>query len=383
MDINKATNSRVGFFGIGAAGNNVCEVAEFFGYRTCIANTSPEDLESVELVRNKLKIGTNGGCGKERKDGIAEVKKYYREIVAFVEDKFKDNGPEMIYVVFSTGGGTGSGMGPIIVDMLRRMIPTKKFGVIAILPSSDESIVAQVNTLDCLKELYRLNLPTLLVDNSKYKSAEQGVTRKQLFDVINSSIINKFNIVLDENRVSSKYGNIDRKDLMKLLTTPGVTIISNTKPAKEEFENKSFSKIVMDGIDKSIFINIDYDGVVKREGFIFELPPEITSEVDYSEINLELGYPLEVFEGYYNSNEINIISIFAGLSFPEKRIQEIKDIINNSKDYVQTKRENSILSDGEAIDWFAEMRGEDSTPSLDFTKSEDDELDLSDLFGNY
>lgn len=374
--VNRGRN--IGFLAVGAAGGNIAEVADIAGYRAAVMNTAQDDLDAITTVTNKFKIGISEGCGKDRNIAKEEVRRSYREIVEFVKNTF-DSSIEMIYVCFSTGGGTGSGSGPIITDILTRSLPEKKFAAIPVLPALDESMVAQYNSLECLNELSKLNLPTLIVDNQKYAEAagDQKFTKKQLFDTINESIIEDFDLIF-KKRTSSKYGNIDRKDLMKLLCTPGNQYIVPVHLTKEELTN--VTRTMIDNLHRSIYCNLELDNVVRRMGFIFDIPDFATKSIDFEAIQREIGKPLEVFEGIYDSNNDDhvAISIFSGLSFPEKRIKQIKAVIDRDrKEIVQAKDIN--IFDSNEVSWFNDLRGESTVKP----QTQSDNFDLDSLFDNY
>lgn len=362
---------KVGFLGLGQAGSNICEVAEQYGYRTAVANTSRADLESITGVRNKLLIGNNDGCGKDRSIAKEEAKKHYKELVNFVKEKFVEE--DIVYLVHSTGGGTGSGMSPIFSDVLTTMIPEKTFGIISVLPSFSESMVAQVNTLECLNEIYKLGLPTILLDNNKFKP---GISRKGIFDNINAAIISDFNALFKE-RKSSKYGNLDTGDLKKILKTPGVMLIKNANFKENEVEESTLSKVVMNSWDDNIYCPVEYDNVIKRAGFIYEIPESMTRSVDYASINKEIGVPLEVFEGYYTpqKGDLNIVSVLSGMSFPESRIDQLKEHIKKRKEDVSEKAAEITIEKSE-IDWFGKLRDESQVKKVE-------KADIDDIMSKY
>jgi tubulin-like protein CetZ len=374
---------KVGFLGIGQAGSNICEIAELYEYRTAIINTSPEDLDSIQLIKNKLLVGRNGGAGKDRKIAKGDVKGDYKKITEFVSDKFKDTDIELIYVVFSTGGGTGSGMGPLVIDLLTKMIPNKKFGAIAVLPSLSESTVAQVNSIDCLRELVDLNVPSFIVDNDKYSRMNPSSSRKQLFDTVNNAIVDDFNLILNTKRQSSKYGNVDTKDLIKLLSTPGASVIGVADLDPELVkEGQTIQKQIIKSWEESTYAQMEYDGVVKRMGFIWEVDDRLTKLINYEELNREVGNPLEVFEGIYRPSEDgeqSVISVLTGLSFPEDRMLEVNEQLEKNKEGFAAKKDYSVLASTDTS-WFSEAR-EETTVKKSNTIADDD--DLEDLFSKY
>ena len=377
MNVQQNSKIKVGFVGIGQAGSNVAEIAELYGYRTAVCNTSPEDLDAIQLIKNKVLLGTNGGAGKDRKMAKKDAKLNYDQIVNLIKDKF--DGIDMIYFVFSTGGGTGSGMSPMMIDVVRQLIPDKKFGCVAILPTKTESIVSQINTINCLKEIVKLEIPSFLADNDKLASKGKPKSRKELFDRMNNYIIDSFNLILNSDRQPSKYGNLDQQDIIRLLSTPGMSVITTTSIGSKERQEEGFSfgKKIMSSWDNSFFAPLEYDKKITRMGFIFEINEATTKLVNYDEMKMEIGNPLEIFEGYYlpeeDKNEV-IISILTGLSYPVKRIEELKQII--SKGEISSEdRDYDSLFDGIDTKWFDNARDKKTLKTLQNEIDEDEEYD--------
>lgn len=376
---------KIGFLGIGAAGANICEVAESLNYRTAIVNTSPEDLEAVKLVKNKLLLGIQGGAGKDRRIAKQEVRSFHREIVNFVEDKFYEKDIDLIYVVFSSGGGTGSGIAPMTIDLLKKLLPHKNFAAMVVLPDLTESVVAQANSQECLKELSTLNVPTIIIDNNKYIEAnkDRHVTRQKLYDTVNSQVLADLNVLINTKRPASRYGNIDSQDILKLLLTPGVMMVGITHDLDLTFKEGSLQKQIMKSWEDSPYPQLELDRVISRMGVIYELEEKYTSMINYEELYKEIGTPLELFEGIYEPNTKatqKIISVITGLSFPITRVNNMNEIINKNKELFVVKKDFSI--DSGSLDWFAEVRDTASSPVTE-TSDFDDDLDLSALFSKY
>jgi len=366
---------KIGFIGVGAAGSNIAEIAELYGYRTAVCNTSPEDLDAIQLIKNKVLLGTNGGAGKDRKMAKKDAKLNYEQIVNLVKDKFE--GIDMIYFIFSTGGGTGSGMCPMLIDVVRQLVPDKKFGCVAVLPTKTESTVSQVNTINCLKEIIRLEIPSFLADNEKLASKGKPKTRKELFDRMNNYIIDSFNLILNTNRTPSKYGNLDQQDIIRLISTPGMSVITTTSIGSKERQEEgfTFAKKIMSSWDGSFFAPLEYDKKITRMGFIYEINESTTKMVNYDDMKVEIGNPLEIFEGYYtpeeDKNEV-VISMLCGLSYPVKRINEIKDIIKNSEKYSEDRDYDKLFNDIDTS-WFDNARDKKTLKTLQNDIEEDDE----------
>lgn len=376
---------KIAFCGIGQCGGSVISEAEKKGFITGAMNTSPEDLDSVSMriINNKLLLGKNGGCGKDRKIAKNDVKKYHTEIVEFIKTNFIKPNPnlELIYLVFSSSGGTGSGMGPIIIDLLKKFFnkkdyPKLEFGAIVITPSDDESPIAIFNSRQCLEELYKLNIPIMLPDNDKYKNLNTTNSRKNLYNKVNEDIIMAFEEVC-LNRGSSDISNMDIKDKLKLIKTPGITVITATEIMPSDMiDDTTMAKAIQDSWNSSVFVNLDYDKVVKRVGYIFEIPEKLTRIINHQTINRDLGMPMEIFEGIYKINEHpRVISILTGLSFPSNKIKSIDETLEKVQGIVKKEEKKDIFGKSNIKNLFDEDDIEEN--------DEDDSVDLESLFSNY
>ena len=383
--------NKIALLGIGQCGGNVCASGQQGGLITAVMNTSPEDLyaDSLKMVKNKLLLGENGGCGKDRNIAKADVKKYHKVIVEFVKEFILDPNPEVeiIYVTFSTSGGTGSGMGPIVIDMLRRFFPQITFAAIGTTPSEDESAIATYNSKTCLEELYRLNVPVLLADNGKMKKLKNPNSRKKLYEIVNDTIIQGFVDIFQE-RERSNVSNMDIKDKMKLLKTPGITLISTANINVSNLTDEvSLAEVITQSWDESVFVDLDYDRVIKRQGLIFEVSDKVTNLINQNVINKDLGVPLEVFEGIYKAklNNSRVISILTGLSFPENKIKQIDETLEKVQGLVKKEEKKSSLFSSK-VSLFEEEENSsfdgclfDSAPTSELSGV----INLDSLFSNY
>lgn len=372
---------RMALVGIGQAGGNVIVSAERRGFITGAMNTSPEDLysEVLSIVKNKLLLGKNGGCGKDRNIAKNDVKAYYQDIVGFIKTNILEPNPEveLVYITFSSSGGTGSGMGPIIIDMLKKFFPEITFGAIVITPSNDESPIAIFNSRKCLEELYRLNIPVILPDNDKIKGV---FTRTSLYNRVNEEVIQALEDVC-KDRPSSNVSNMDNKDKLKLLKTSGVTVIATSQVMPLDLKDENtLAKSIQQSWDNSVFVNLDYDKVVKRVGFIFEVSDKITGLINHNTINRDLGLPLEIFEGIYKSEkEQRIISILTGLSFPENKIKSIDETLNKVQGLMnREEKKSSLFNSSEMGSLF-----EEPTSLFDSPFKPEEGVNLESLFSNY
>jgi len=344
----------VGFLGIGQGGSNICEVADAFNYTSAIINTSIEDLNAIThiQVKNKYLLGDKGGCGKNRTVAVNEVKKHYKSILSFANAVFKENVSDeikIVYVIFTGGGGTGSGTGPIIVDLLNKSIKGILFCPVVICPALSESIGASINTIQAISEVSKLNVPYTVFDNNIAFKRFSDMSRKEIYDEINMQIILEFNSIFKTERKASKSGNMDERDIYELLTVPGFFFIHRTNFSKDNKGEALFANmtktILKTWDDDNLYVSLPYDYAIQYAGFIYNMQNLKLSDTNYDEIKKTIGVPIDIFEGVYDSTDVNdsyVVSILSGLSAPIDKINHISEVVKTNNESRITERDTSF-----------------------------------------
>ena len=192
----------VGLIGIGNAGNQVASLAkEKLGIDVYAINSSEKDFETVPNGIPKKLIGDKKGAGKNRLEAKSFLKSKIMELISDEDFQGFMKSKEVVYVCSSTGGGTGSGMAPILSSIISQSFKNEDGSdkiviLIGILPTLLEAYSTQVNTLEYLTEVYKtLDDPTyMLYDNEKLSKKSTCDMMKE----INLSIVNDSLIGLDE-----------------------------------------------------------------------------------------------------------------------------------------------------------------------------------------
>ena len=378
---------KIGFVGIGGCGGNIAEVAYYQNNQVAIVNTSIQDINAVSVINNKYLLGTDGGAGKDRRNAKNDMKTIDKangkpeivNVAEFIVDKIgKDI--DFTYLIFSSGGGTGSGSGPMLLDTLRRLYPERNFGCIVVLPTLKEDLTSQANTISCLKELITINVPTIIIDNDKMSSTKNKFNKKVFFNSINNQIIENLNLFLSKTESASKYGNMDRRDVLKILNTPGLTVMSTLNLLNKNETGLDIGKRLIESLKNSIYVDLEYDNIVKRYGIIYELSDECYENLDTEQLTNEIGRPLEIFEGVYEplNGEERISIIISGLSFPDGRLNKIYKILDDNKaNFDKEKTYTSIDND---MSWFNTAQNKSSITKEEAPISNDS---LTDLLSKY
>lgn len=288
----------IAFVGIGGAGTNIAFAFEKLGYTTIHINSSFQDESAIKDAKKIYHLQGFNGCAGNRKLAERALSKNMDII-----DKVKRLEERIIYVCFSSSGGTGSGVAPALIDLLIEETD-KTICCIIVLPSKEEDYEFHVNSYKCCQEL--LNIEgigsTLILDNN---SGNKMVINNNCAAMLNAFFIN--------NSVSKK-GNVDEEEKRTLIGTSGnfiLTVINNEK-LTEDIIIKTIS-------DKNIFAPIQRDGRCEYIAIINSSRKGIDKKI----IHNIVGIPRRTFEGYGSNDTIVAI---AGLSFPFDHLNNIKDI---------------------------------------------------------
>ena len=356
----------VSVIGSGACGNNIVKIANP-SFNTIAINSTKLDLDFTEGLENHntLLIGEEG-CGKLRENGKKLVKNSIQEYSSKLNPLITNS--EMVIVTGSLGGGTGSGSIPITADIIKST-NNKIVLAIGVLAQNSEDIRALKNTIGACNELQSLGIPYILIDNDSYSDSI-----KEMFNSINESIVEDMRVLRGDYNIQSVYGNMDVKDCKRLFSTPGLMSINKISGLKDTtFEKESYDSLILKSIKQSYNVQIEKDKFIKRMGIILTVTEEMLTKFDrgLSELKKEIGIPLEIFIhiNIVDKNEImkcSIITILAGMSFPDSRLEDMADIIEAAKPQLTKQTSSNINSLKESLDWMDDVdKEEDNTSECD------------------
>lgn len=307
MNENTLVND-VAVVGIGGAGTNIAFCFESMGYDTIHINSSTQDESAIKGAKKIRHLKGFNGCAGNRQ--LAE--KALAENMDIV-DEIIDMKESIVYLVFSSSGGTGSGVAPALAEMLIEE-SDKTVCCIVVLPDKTEDYDFHVNSYKCCQEL--LNIEglgsTIFLDNNYGKK-----------QTINSICANMLNSFLTNNSVS-ELGNVDEQEKRTMIATSGSFVVSVLGA-----EKANGAKVVEMLTTNNIFAPIQNDNKCEYIGIINSSNKGIRKE----EIINIVGTPRRTFEGYGSDSTITVI---AGLSFPFDHLNNIKAIAKEKHDARQS-----------------------------------------------
>jgi cell division GTPase FtsZ len=319
--------------GLGGAGGNLAELfANAQGFITGAINFSRGDLQSLRQVNYKLHLPGSDGMGKRRNDAKPFVLKHYDMIMDFIKQNFANEFVDIIFFPFATGGGSGSGIAPQIIEMMAHVLPEKTIVAMPILPEKSESLFSQVNTLELFKELTQ-KVCILPVDNEQ--THLKGVSSYKLKKETNQKVVQDIMKLISYTKKDSPIANFDNQDLVSALKTKGFATIGRTSvsilSAEENIaigQNHFHSKIAQSW-SNGVFSPIEMKQIV-RAAFIFEGQEQLLNYIDIDKVFSGFAnQTLDKFTGIYENSGGFVITLLTGLSPITTRLNEIEEIVNH------------------------------------------------------
>lgn len=324
---------KIGFVAIGQAGGNIGKLFEDKGFSVLYLNTSQEDLRTIRNAKYTYHIAGGEGCNKDRAKAKRLVEDDFDNISREVYEKMDVS---MVYVIFASGGGTGSGCGPMLIDLLLGDIASGEssigsIGAITVIPDEKESPRAHINCYECFKELTGIEgiASVMAIDNSKGDKL-----------ALNQRLVNVFSDFIEiPNRHKDVRGNIDRAEIEETLKSKGMLVVTKI-PAKE-----STTAAVLESFGRSVFAPIEPDRVIKY------IAISSSGAVDVDAMRKEVGIPVDVFQTY---NDRATICCLAGLNYPKTRLEAVyRKAVENQELILKNLQAVSELSMKKGVDFLS------------------------------
>ena len=372
----------VSVIGLGNAGSQVAALAnEKLGVQVLAINSSEKDLQTIPTTIPHVLIGDSKGAGKER----GAAKKFLKDSVMGIinnPDLNKIFETDIVFVVSSAGGGTGSGASIMFTNIIQEVYKNTKVITIGILPTLKEALSTQVNAIEYMQELYETldGCTYMLYDNDKLAK----MPSTQMMQTINESIVNDIDVIRGTYQLPTRFSSIDEKDMGNIIMTRGRIAIASLRDIKEkDLDETSIEELFIKEFKTNTHCELQRDKIVHRTGVISNLSDKINEKFDSHIPTVQefIGAPVEEFEHIaINSDKHlpnNIFLIAAGLTQVNDRIHKINDRIEEINELQKQKEEESELR---AID-FDEVSGKiQRAGNVD---KDDESVDLKGIFGKF
>lgn len=329
---------KVGVIGIGNCGNQIAALAmKECGCDVFAINTSENDLATLPADVPKKLVGDSEGSGKSREAAKKFLKNEIVELSGDPEFSGMATKQDVIIVVSSIGGGTGSGMAPIMYDIVRQSYlnqdgTEKAVILVGVLPKISEGYTTQVNTLEYEQEMLKaLDRPTYMVyDNNKYAK----MSSFKALQAVNQEIIEDIKIMQCKYNIATPFDSIDEKDMKMLLCTPGRIAFARLLDLKEkDLDETTIEDLLVSNLKTNAHAELQRDQIIRRTGLITDLSEKLNATLDTNlkKVREFVGEPVEEFVHTTINEERtlanNVCLILTGLSFIEDRINKVRDRI--------------------------------------------------------
>ena len=342
------------FIGIGAAGNKI--VNEFLKidsrYRGLFVNTTAKDLEKLEksnLDSNVFLIPNADGTGKDRDKAKNYVKDDLYSLMDVLGNYKQQN---KIFVVFSMGGGTGSGISPLIPAIFSKRFSEKTINIIGVSPALKSSKKVLTNALECWNDLIKMKSlinSFMFIDNDKNLSENE----------INKQAVKEFDDMLNIS-VASSSNVIDSADLSTLLSAKGATHFYQLNDDYCDDIKTALNK----AIKKSVFIEPESKKRIRCEYLGISLK---SKKFDSEDIEDNFRVKEDTFYG--NNDKCNML-VMSGCSMPLDMVEMIEE---------ELKERKSKQKDNDEVEEDLIIKLEEKPKEIKKVDNYQDETNLNDI----
>lgn len=373
---------KIGIIGLGNAGSQVAALAnEKLGVDVFVINSSEKDLQTIPSKIPNLLIGDTKGAGKERSVAQRFLKESIMGIIKDPESS-KIFNKEVLFIISSTGGGTGSGTSILLSNIIQEVFPNTKIIIVGILPTLKEALSTQLNSIAYMQELYQTldGATYMLYDNDKLSKLPSTTMMQK----INESIVNDIDVIRGTYQMPTRYSSIDEKDMGNIISTHGrIAIASLTDIKEKDIDEVSLEDLLIQQFKTNAHCELQRDKIVHRTGVISNLSDRLNEKFDSHIPTVQefIGAPVEEFEHIVVNEDRhldnNIFLIAAGLTQVNDRIRKINDRIEEINELQKQREEESELN---SVD-FQAMSGKIERKVVDENSS--DNVDLKSIFGKF
>ena len=312
---------KVKLIGVGAAGNKAAVDALEAGVigenSILLINSNIGDVPERYRKNSIVFSDKLSGTGKERNIARSIAIEYLsspnNKIDTFVEDA------DLVCIVNSTEGGTGSGAAPILYKYLLNVSNKNVMGFV--FTGFEEDSRGLKNTVEFFKE-FNEGISLQIISNKSFLPL-LGKNKLKAEKMANDEFVRRLPIVNGTALCDSEQ-NIDKSDLCKLVTTTGYMIVERVDLAVKPRNSGEFNQLLEDMLAETKSLKTNKS--VERLGVIINCPEDWRDSVDYSfKVFTEaFGIPYEKFTHVQDYDRTPFVAVIAsGLEMP---LTEIRDI---------------------------------------------------------
>lgn len=300
MAVNKIMmRDKVMFLGVGQCGGNIAKQFYDAQYNSYFVNSNLGDLQTLGVpTRNTFHIPSADGCNKDVAKAKEYGKLYYNQIIQTIHTQFSLY--KNLFVTFSAGGGTGSGLAPILIQAIATSNPSLNVGAIIVLPDKGDSIQAKENALRCIEIVGRL-LEAGTLKNVYILDNNSG----DMF-AVNAIIFQRLTRFLDVTNNDVR-GIVDVSEIENLMSISGCVNVLDMEATEEGLRLTSEKCICKSpkGVAKILY------SIQEDTHFVRDNVEDIT------------GKPRDYFKGYCSQEYPSSVYAF-GMKLPKSRLGNLE-----------------------------------------------------------
>ena len=378
----------VGVIGLGNTGNQIAALAaEELKIPAMAINSSEKDLETIANKIPKILIsdteGSSKGAGKNRALAKTYLKDSILSIISKEDVQKFISELNVLFLVSSTGGGTGSGTALLMANILSSMFVDTHVIVVGILPVMSEALSAHVNSLEYLNELYSNleNQTYMLYDNDSL----YNIPSYKMMDTINREVVKDIDVLRCAFNYTTKYDSIDEQDMKRLISFPGRIMVTRLEDLKErDLDKSSIEDLLISKIKNTNHVELQRDRRVTATGIIVNLSEQVFSDFDnhIPAVREFIGDPDHDFNHLAINDDRkmpnNVFLIMSGMSQVNDRIQKISDRIEEIEQKQKIREEESQLDTLGIHELSQKISAKDAKKTVDV-----EQVDLSNIFSKF
>ena len=376
---------KVSIIGIGNTGNQVAALAnQTYAIPVIAINSSEKDLETIgSNIPKKLISSAEGsqGAGKDRTLAKKYLKETCMSLLTDTEMVSMISDSDIVFIISSTGGGTGSGTAPLMYDIITKTYPNVKAILIGVTPVNDDALSAHVNSLEYLNELYKVldGATYMLYDNDKLS----GKPSYTILETVNKEIVEDINVLRCYYNYSTRYDSIDDRDATRILSYPGRIAVARIEDIHEkDCDNTSIEDMIISNIKKNCHVELQRDNKIMASGIITNLSQALTESFDnnVSKVRAFIGTPVHSFNHISvnadRKQPNNVFYIMSGLSQVHDKINKINDRVEEIEAAQKVLEEDDALAGSN----LTELTSKIADKKTEVTASQ---VDISGIFGKF
>ena len=392
---------KFGFIGTGHAGSRFVDTLLKISdkaYPALAINTAASDLNALNEIalNNRIHIqGKDGidGAGKQPEIGKDALLFHKEKVTNKIKQEFKD--VAMIFIAYSSGGGTGRGSAKEIMRIVDEL--GYSFSVITISPFASEGYQPAINDFTNFKELsegyaeLKNFKGAILLDNQKLVELDRfkHLSIEDFYAESNQLIAKSFHLFTMATQKNKGIEVFDLRDFLTILKSRGFTTIGTLAFNKSEIQNKS---IFVDKLQQNLEENLFASGLdlttSTHAALILFIPRGIIENLDrevlfapFEKLSEMLNSPT-IYKGIYPSkgDTVQLYTLISGMAFPREHVKAVgdkaKSLHSVTKKKVASLKNNDDLFGDMDFDLDSdELELEDNTESLNMGGDFDFDLD--------